>query len=101
MAGRKTLPKVRVRADHPDCHVRCPPLPPLPTTTAPAATAPGVGALRRAAHGAPRWQEAFGNAVVEAMACGVPVVAYQRGGPGKRLTMAPQGSWWNLTRWRR
>ena len=33
----------------------------------------------------PRWQEAFGNAVVEAMACGVPVVAYRRGGPGETI----------------
>jgi len=29
----------------------------------------------------PRWVEAFGNVVVEALACGVPVVAYRRGGP--------------------
>ena len=33
----------------------------------------------------PRWQEAFGNAVVEAMACGVPVVAYRRGGPAETV----------------
>ncbi len=33
----------------------------------------------------PHWQEAFGNAVVEAMACGVPVVAYQRGGPQETI----------------
>jgi UDP-glucose:tetrahydrobiopterin glucosyltransferase len=31
----------------------------------------------------PKWNEAFGNVVVEAMACGVPVAAYARGGPGE------------------
>ena len=33
----------------------------------------------------PHWQEAFGNAVVEAMACGVPVVAYRCGGPQETI----------------
>ncbi|MEB3356645.1 MAG: glycosyltransferase family 4 protein [Synechococcales bacterium] len=31
----------------------------------------------------PRWVEAFGNVAMEALACGVPVVAYRRGGPAE------------------
>ena len=28
----------------------------------------------------PKWNEAYGNVIVEALACGVPVIAYKRGG---------------------
>lgn len=37
----------------------------------------------RALLNTPKWNEAYGNVVVEALACGVPVVAYRRGGPGE------------------
>jgi len=41
----------------------------------------------------PKWVEAFGNVAVEAMACGVPVLAYRRGGP-----MEIVAERWNVTR---
>jgi len=31
----------------------------------------------------PRWLEAFGNVAIEALACGVPAIAYRRGGPAE------------------
>ena len=31
----------------------------------------------------PKWEEAFGNVAAEALACGVPVIAYARGGPAE------------------
>ena len=39
----------------------------------------------------PKWNEAYGNVVVEAMACGVPVIAYDRGGPGELITSGLNG----------
>jgi UDP-glucose:tetrahydrobiopterin glucosyltransferase len=40
----------------------------------------------------PKWNEAFGNVVVEAMACGVPVAAYARGGPGELVREGCNGA---------
>jgi UDP-glucose:tetrahydrobiopterin glucosyltransferase len=40
----------------------------------------------------PKWNEAFGNVVVEAMACGVPVAAYARGGPGELVREGVNGA---------
>jgi len=33
----------------------------------------------------PKWNEAYGNVIVEAFACGVPVIAYDIGGPGELI----------------
>ena len=45
----------------------------------------------RALINTPKWNEAYGNVVVEALACGVPVVAYDRGGPGELITSGETG----------
>lgn len=39
----------------------------------------------------PKWVEAFGNVAVEALACGVPVIAYRRGGPSEIVTDGETG----------
>lgn len=45
----------------------------------------------RALINTPKWNEAYGNVVVEALACGVPVVAYDRGGPGELICSGRTG----------
>ena len=39
----------------------------------------------------PRWIEAFGNVAIEALACGVPVIAYSRGGPSEIVNHGKTG----------
>ena len=39
----------------------------------------------------PKWIEAFGNVAIEALACGVPVIAYRRGGPAEIVTAGETG----------
>lgn len=39
----------------------------------------------------PRWIEAFGNVAIEALACGVPVIAYKRGGPAEVIRHGQTG----------
>ena len=46
----------------------------------------------RALLNTPKWNEAFGNVVVEALACGVPVAAYARGGPAELLQEGRTGA---------
>tara|TARA_Y100000589_G_scaffold230316_1_gene217699 strand:- start:171 stop:863 length:693 start_codon:yes stop_codon:yes gene_type:complete len=50
----------------------------------------GLGKCR-ALINTPKWNEAYGNVVVEAMACGVPVVTYKRGGPGEIIQHGATG----------
>ncbi len=45
----------------------------------------------RALLNTPKWNEAYGNVVVEALACGVPVVAFDRGGPGEIIDSGVTG----------
>ncbi len=45
----------------------------------------------RALLNTPKWNEAYGNVVVEALACGVPVVAYRRGGPSEIIRHGETG----------
>ena len=39
----------------------------------------------------PKWNEAYGNVIVEALACGVPVIAYRRGGPSEIIQHGETG----------
>jgi len=39
----------------------------------------------------PKWNEAYGNVIVEALACGVPVIAYKRGGPSEIIKHGQTG----------
>ena len=45
----------------------------------------------RALLNTPKWNEAYGNVVVEALACGVPVIAYNRGGPSEIIQHGQTG----------
>ncbi|WP_227498514.1 glycosyltransferase family 4 protein [Synechococcus sp. PCC 7336] len=45
----------------------------------------------RALVATPKWTEAFGMVVVEAMACGVPAIVYDRGGPAEIVASGETG----------
>ena len=45
----------------------------------------------RALLNTPKWNEAYGNVVVESMACGVPVISYKRGGPSEIIIHGKTG----------
>ena len=64
------------RAAHPDAHVTYEGF--LPTDDLQAAIG-GCSAILMT----PKWVEAFGNVAIEAMATGVPVISYRRGGPAE------------------
>jgi len=66
----------RARAAHPDADVTYAGF--LPTDALQAALG-RCQALLMTHH----WVEAFGNVAIEALACGVPVIAYRRGGPAE------------------
>ena len=38
-----------------------------------------------------KWNQAYGNVIVEALACGVPVIAYKRGGPSEIIKHGQTG----------
>ena len=45
----------------------------------------------RALLNTPKWNEAYGNVLVESLACGVPVIAYKRGGPSEIIQHGKTG----------
>lgn len=42
-----------------------------------------------------KWIEALGRVALESLCCGVPIIAYRRGGQGKLLKMGCQDFWWH------
>tara|TARA_Y100000589_G_C27173681_1_gene637813 strand:+ start:1528 stop:2607 length:1080 start_codon:yes stop_codon:yes gene_type:complete len=50
----------------------------------------GLGRCR-ALINTPKWNEAYGNVVVEALACGVPVISYAKGGPSEIIKHGETG----------